>query len=337
MNIANKKLFILFIAIVIFGCASYVYWTKYSLTVVSSSNSTTVSLIAEEVSNSTNNEIGVQNSAGDEIKSRDTKNSSIANSILQFEGLSKQEVLVALFQLNNKADDKAQLVLALIEEGILSPNSLMREGGRSGHYTPLYAAMNLNRDLTPEQVSQFLELGVFVQPTRVWLRVMAGLSNADTIEMLLDEGGFNYQDIKLIAKHALRKGNLSGFLSLAKQSTNLNTDLKFTEDLVNSVFTEPKYDALEAELRTLNDSSYNSDPSVKDDIAEVSLQYGDSAAAQSETFLEESHTSRINIIRERLIKEIEKNKIVLTLPLSTEADKEKAKENIIKLENILSN
>lgn len=115
----------------------------------------------------------------------------------------------------------------------------------------------------------------------------------------------------------------------------VNTDLKFIEDLVNSVFTKPKYDALEAELRTLNDSSYSSEPSVKDDIAEVSVPYGDRAAAQFETFLEESHTSRINIVRERLIKEVEKNKIVLTLPLNAEADKEK--EKIIKLENILSN
>lgn len=109
--------------------------------------------------------------------------------LAKYEKMTEQEILIDLAKLSRlEGINRTDLILKLIEEGILEVNTPMREGERSEHYIPLYAALILDADISAQQVRQFFELGtdISLSPPGAWVRKTANIRDIEVVKVLLE-------------------------------------------------------------------------------------------------------------------------------------------------------
>lgn len=272
-----------------------------------------------------------------DIKEIHTLNNLIQNRLNQFSGLSEQEIIVSLFKAEQRGESLiVETLLALLEYGKLEPNASMRSGSNSQHYTPLFAAMVLDKTLTQEQIEAFILLGAYIQPTTIWARTIGSLEDPDTVELLLSEGRFDHNSVKSVVKHAFKLGNSDTFSVLMDNNEYLKNDFSVTEELISSLHSKQQIKTTVDKLSLLISNSNSAEPSVKKLLEEIRITQGEALVEQIESKLQDFHEEDVDILKLRLKRELEKNKLVLKLPLSTEEQTETAEENIAYLERALS-
>ena len=141
---------------------------------------------------------------------------SLSIDISHYETLSNTDKLKRIMLVDReKATD---ILLALIDAGIIDVNEQLRDGDNSQHYTPLYTAIIASKSFSAEMLEKFLVRGAVIeQGVPGW---KYGITNA-TVEpeatiRMLEVGGFGSETYERVRQLALSKGNVEVFKYLSE-------------------------------------------------------------------------------------------------------------------------
>lgn len=148
-----------------------------------------------------------------------------------FRGLDPQEQIISLIKAAQSGElEYTNTLLALVENGVVDPNASFRPD--VGHYTPLFAALVLDHDLTVEQVQKFLALGTNISNPEHWPALMGRIAKHKNFEVgriFIENGDYSREQLEQLAVRAFGQ---------------LNTDLYTHLSSLNEGFIENNIDQL---------------------------------------------------------------------------------------------
>lgn len=153
-------------------------------------------------------------------------------SIERFYGLSEQEILVELAR--DAVHDSGAItetLLILVELGIIDVNMPMRQGVDSSHYTPLFAAIVLDNDISGEQIQRFLDAGAYLQHPWRWSYPIPRLNKLEAAITLIEQASFGSDMNERLIRGAFSWGNDELFNYLTDDVSPALLDAKLSADL----------------------------------------------------------------------------------------------------------
>tara|TARA_B100000700_G_scaffold319284_1_gene414162 strand:+ start:4979 stop:5959 length:981 start_codon:yes stop_codon:yes gene_type:complete len=148
----------------------------------------------------------------------DSGNSGIADLLKRYSAKTPQEILIGLSIDAEVLGSETELLLALIETGVIGVNEPLRGSGLDNqHYTALYAAVTNNKTITVEQLQRFLAFGAFISNNSSWRRLLSSMviEDVEILPVWLTAAGLGpeYYDELYISSLSSGDGRLAAYLS----------------------------------------------------------------------------------------------------------------------------
>ena len=140
-------------------------------------------------------------------------NSTYSNTVDNYKGLTNQEKLIKLF---TEKKEPASIILKLLQEGILQADDILRKGDNSNHYTPLYAALYLDKKLTTAQFREFVALGSQVQSSPPWIRILS-FQRPEIIKEAIQAGSLDDEVVISLVENTVWYNNLDAITTFYEQ------------------------------------------------------------------------------------------------------------------------
>ncbi|RUO74153.1 hypothetical protein CWI80_02010 [Pseudidiomarina sediminum] len=145
----------------------------------------------------------------------------VALDLTAYENLLPQELLTQVAKQSVQADGipVAKLLLALLDAGIIRVNASLKEGPQNGAmpYSPLFAALVLDRSISAEQIQAFFDHGSFAFTNQIWISAAGNLADPEALDVLLEQGGFGPEHYQLLFERAMLSGNQQVYQHLLGQ------------------------------------------------------------------------------------------------------------------------
>lgn len=129
--------------------------------------------------------------------------------------LNPQQILTDLAKKSALGDnDAAWYIVELVKLGHISAIAPMREGMNSEFFTPLYAALLYDNDISLLEVEQLKSFGAITQNNQAWKYTLGKVESADVVNFLLENSGYGERDKRDLVKNSFNRGNSDVFYGI---------------------------------------------------------------------------------------------------------------------------
>ncbi len=130
----------------------------------------------------------------------------------------------------NSAPPVSDILLALLEQGILSPTTAIKIDQNGFEYSVLFTALVLEPSITAEKVETFLQYGNNIGSDELWLDAITRVSTQETTQLLLEQAIFGPEHKERLMLSALISGNQELF-EYVEQSGEVVMNSELAENL----------------------------------------------------------------------------------------------------------
>ena len=128
--------------------------------------------------------------------------------VSEYYQLSGEAIYHKLAMLRAGASPSASdILLALIDSGILSPTTPVKIDHNGFEYSTLFTALVIEPNISAEKVAAFLEYGSDIGSEELWLNVLTNTTNAEVTQLLLEHASFGPEHNEQLLQNALISGN----------------------------------------------------------------------------------------------------------------------------------
>jgi len=124
----------------------------------------------------------------------------------------------------------SDILLALIEQGVLSTTTAVKTDHNGFEYSALFTALVLQPNITAENIDAFLQLGSDIGSDDLWLSVITTTTNSEASELLFDHAAFGPEDQEQLLQNAFMAGNRDLFTHMM-QSDDFAITSEFSNHL----------------------------------------------------------------------------------------------------------
>ena len=128
----------------------------------------------------------------------------------------------------------SDILLALLEEGILSSTTAIKIDQNGFEYSVLLAALVLEPSIAPEKIEALMQFGNNIASNSLWINAITRLNNQDTTQLLLEKAAFGPEHKEQLMLSALISGNQDLF-DYIEQSGEVVMNSELAENLKSNV------------------------------------------------------------------------------------------------------